>query len=164
MEISRRRFLVLSAFAAGSSLLPPGCGEATSSGSDRPDDSDEPDEPTGPSAPDRPGDIEREHLPATELEWTRIVEEYFAGAEAEDVRELGRQYVRTIGDDGGAVVDDLGRVVEFVAEHTDMQSALERLDRAVVEDFEQPRVVSVQGWQLAAAESQLAAHYHLLVG
>ena len=81
---------------------------------------------------------------------------YF-GDQAAAVRALGEAYLRLLGRDSG---DDSVRAasrgtLELIDRSRDQPRAIRALVRAVQQDFEEGRVVQVEGWILAKTEAEL---------
>jgi hypothetical protein len=83
---------------------------------------------------------------------------YF-GDQAAAIRAFGESYLRLLGRDSG---DDSVRsasrgTLELIDRSRDQPGAIRALVRAVQRDFEQGRVVQVQGWILSQTEAELCA-------
>ena len=83
---------------------------------------------------------------------------YF-GDQAEAVRAFGESYLQLLGRDSG---DDSVRAASrgtlaLIDRSRDQPGAIRALVRAVQRDFEQGRVVQVQGWFLSQTEAELCA-------
>ena len=83
---------------------------------------------------------------------------YF-GDQAAAVRALGESYLQLLGRDSGgdSVRAASRRTLELIDRSRDQPGAIRALVRAVQRDFEQGRVVQVQGWILSKTEAELCA-------
>jgi hypothetical protein len=83
---------------------------------------------------------------------------YF-GDQAAAVRAFGESYLRLLGrDSGNESVRAASRgTLQLIDRSRDQPGAIRALVRAVQRDFEQGRVVQVQGWVLSQTEAELCA-------
>lgn len=93
--------------------------------------------------------------PAMRIDLREVLERHFGDADLSAAAELGRIGImmRTGGDQ--ALWSRVTGTLEVIAGSTGVDDALERLDRAVRGDFEQLRLESLHGWQLARTELDL---------
>lgn len=93
--------------------------------------------------------------PDASLHIAGVVRAYF-GDELDDVRFLGARYrLRFESDD--ALGEDLGPLVELLAQEPTVDDAVEALRTRVEADFQASRMLLVDGWALGAAETRMAA-------
>jgi hypothetical protein len=81
---------------------------------------------------------------------------YF-GDQAEEVRAFGEAYLRVLGrglDDESVRVASRG-ALELIDHSRDQPGAIRALVKAVQRDFEQGRVVQVQGWIVSQTEAEI---------
>jgi hypothetical protein len=94
-------------------------------------------------------------LPDTGVDPGEALERYFDDTDLSAAAVLGRNRVMTFPDGGEVLRSRVTDTLRAIAEATDVDDALARLDRAVRDDFDQLRLESLHGWQLARTEIDL---------
>lgn len=93
-------------------------------------------------------------LPDTGPDLRRVLERYFDN-DPRAAAELGRIRIMIRPEGDAALRSRLADTLETIAGAADVDDALARLERAVREDFDQLRLESLHGWQLARTEVDL---------
>lgn len=83
---------------------------------------------------------------------------YFGG-QADAVRAIGEAYLRQLGRDPNreSILAAARGTLESIDRARDEPSAIQRLVRAVREDFERGRAVQLEGWILSRTEAEICA-------
>jgi hypothetical protein len=98
--------------------------------------------------------LRREDLPSS----TDHVPDYFAESDRRAIAALGRARLNDVED--VSAFDETFALLDAVAE----ADSVEVMRDAVVQDFEQRRIVHVEGWILSRTEADLCALFAVLMG
>jgi hypothetical protein len=98
--------------------------------------------------------LRREDLPSS----TDNVPEYFAESDARAIFALGRAHLNDVKD--VSAFDETFALLDAVAESGD---SVKTMNDAVIQDFEQRRILRLDGWVLSRTEADLCALYAVLM-
>ena len=98
--------------------------------------------------------LRRKDLPASADQ----VPDYFAESDGRAIAALGRARLNYVKDVSG--FDETFALLDAVADG----DSVELMSAAVVEDFEQRRIVHLEGWILSRTEADLCALFAVLIG